>query len=130
MIEASGATIAGRLVCDSDLPLRSGVDVAAELRGRYLLRYALYDQVDEFAEGSHARHCVTPTPLGTADLVAFLALPSPTGLRTHVVALDPQAIPAIKGPRWVRGGPGIEYVLPHGFPKAALAVVPWPLEVT
>jgi hypothetical protein len=43
--------------------------------------------------------------------------------------IDPAAVDLIQGPRWVRGGDGIEYLLPHGFPSRALPLA-WELEVT
>ncbi len=129
MIEYGGGRIEHRLVADAKLPPRSGADVARELGDRYLLRYMLRSQVGEFVGGSRAKHNVTPTPLAPDELASFLALPRPGELRTHVIALRPAAIPEIRGPRWVRLGKGIEYVLPHGFPKDAL-VVEWEIEVT
>jgi len=53
--------------------------------------------------------------------------------RVLVMLLDPSKIDEIKGPRWVRFGNGIEYLLPKGFLSEALVPPPprwWPLQVT
>lgn len=129
MLSRKGVTILGRNTPETALPVKRGSDVAFELGGRYLLRYMLKPQVGEFCGGSSVSHWVTPTPLAPADLPAYLALPHPTGKRTHVMFLDPALIPEIHGPRWVEGGKGIEYLLPHGFPGEAV-FVGWEIEVT
>jgi hypothetical protein len=49
-------------------------------------------------------------------------------LRYLTRALDPNQIPEVRGPRRVRLGGGLEYVLPKGFPASAL-VLPWPIPV-
>ena len=120
--------IAARVTPDDSLPLKSGRDVALELGGRYLLRYMLPHQVDQFREGSRARHFVTPTPYSPEDTVSWLYLPKPTGDRPFVLLLDPASIPSLQGPRWVRLGNGIEYILPQGFPREAI-VAGWELKV-
>jgi hypothetical protein len=128
MIEGGGGAIAARSVRDGALPARTGAEVAAELRGRLLARYMLRSQIGEFAGGSTEMHWVTPTPLSTKEIPRFLAVPRPAGRRTHAVLLDPAPIPEIRGPRWVKTGQGIEYLLPNGFPASAL-VMPWEIEV-
>jgi hypothetical protein len=124
-----GASIAPRNTEDHRLPVRPGRDVAQELGGRYLLRYVLPDQVGQFTDGSGNPHHVTPTPYAPRDTVAYLALPRPAAPRLYVMLLDPGRIPVIMGPRWIRLGKGIEYILPSGFPKEAL-VFGWEVEVT
>jgi hypothetical protein len=124
-----GVVIAPRRQEDYALTVRYGPDVAQELGGRYLLRYILPEQVNQFADGSTATHHVTPTPYAPRDTVSYLALPKPVAPRLYVMLLDPARIPYIQGPRWIRLGKGIEYILPRGFPKDAL-VMPWEVEVT
>jgi len=115
---------------DERVPLKSGGAVFEELGGRYLLRYLLREQVDQFLDGSEGRlHWATPTPYSPEETIRWLALPAVRRVRDHVLFLDPRRIPEIRGPRWVRLGGGIEYLLPGGFPKEAL-VADFPVKVT
>jgi hypothetical protein len=120
--------IARRVTPDANLPVKRGQVVAHELAGRYLLRYMLPHQVGQIREGSPARHFVTPTPYSADDVVAWLYLPKPTGRREFVLLLDPGKIAVIQGPRWVRLGNGIEYILPEGFQREAI-VAGWELNM-
>jgi len=124
----SGITIAPHSASISDLPPKSGVEVARELRGRLLLRYVLPNQLGLFTHGSQADHWVTPTPLTKEDVVSWLSLPNPGIARTHVMLLDPSRINMIQGPKWIRYGSGIEYYLPEGFPEEAI-LQPWEIEL-
>jgi hypothetical protein len=85
-------------------------------------------QVTAFSGGSSDLHYATPTPYGTDDSASWLALPRPENLREYVMLLDASKIPVIHGPRRTRGGHGIEYILPGGFPKEAI-YMGWPLKV-
>ena len=124
-LEARGVSIAGRLTSEAKLEVRSGSEVARELGGRVLLRYLLEEQVDSFTSGSIGRkHWLTPTPYAPSETICWLALWVPNRPRRHVMLLDPARIDAIKGPRWIRFGRGIEYFLPTGFPEQALMPVP------
>jgi hypothetical protein len=123
------AAIASRGTPDSQLQRRSGADVARELGNRYLLRYLLPHQLGQFQNGSSGKHCLTPTPYSPEETISWLALPQPTEPRTYVMLLDPARISVILGPRWVRLGKGIEYVLPDGFPQDAI-VFRWEVPVT
>lgn len=126
---ARNVAIAPRPTPDAQLPRKTGSQVSAELGGRYLLRYLLPQQVGTYRRGSTQRHWATPTPYAPEETVSWLALPSPTQARLFVLLLDPAKIDDIWGPRWVRFGKGIEYLLPRGFPDGALAL-PWELPVT
>ncbi len=46
----------------SAIPARTGSDIAAELGGRYLLRYLIRKQYRQFTTGSTSLQFVTPTP--------------------------------------------------------------------
>jgi hypothetical protein len=130
MLEVQRARpIASRDTPDSQLKRRSGADVATELGNRYLLRYLLAHQLGQFRNGSSRKHYVTPTPYSAEETISWLALPQPTEPRTYVMLLDPARISVILGPRWVRLGKGIEYVLPDGFPQDAI-VLGWEVAVT
>lgn len=117
---AHGVTIAARDTKLRDLPERSGTQVATQLGGRYLLRFALTEQCGFYKDGSDSAHWATPTPYPPQDTVSFLALPRPAEERLYVWILNPSKIDFVRGPRWVRFGNGIEYHLPKGFPKAAI----------
>ena len=122
-----GVEIAPRSTSDQDLSKhwnKTGEDVARELGGRYLLRYIQSHQVDMYLQGSRELHFTTPTPYSPEDLVKCLSLPSPDCGRHLVMLLDPAKIGVILGPRWIRFGNAIEYVLPKGFTEDALAK-PW-----
>jgi hypothetical protein len=128
MLEGHGVSIASRTTVDEDLPSKSGTQVSHELGSRYLLRYLAGHQTGLYTIGSDRRHFVTPTPYSAAETVSWLALPLPTQDRAFVLMLDPGKIATIIGPRWVRCGKGIEYILPFGFPKEALALA-WEVQV-
>lgn len=138
-------TIAPAGTLDSKLDTPNAAEVASDLGDRYLLRYlvdsdaALFvpkreDEAKRFAENK--THWVTPTPYSPEEAVAWLAVPSPHLPRRYVLLLDPNKITTpILGPRWVRMGGGIEYILPNGFPWDAIVDVGipsgrWPLLVT
>jgi len=127
MLESISGPIAPRSTPIHTLQ-RTGAQVVKELGGRYLLRYLLPHQVGLHIHGSADPHWVTPTPYAPEETISWLALPAPRDPRPYVMVLNPAAIPAIWGPRWVRFGGGIEYFLPNGFPGDALAF-PWELEV-
>jgi len=131
MLEAiRGVTIYHRLTPDAQLPQKNGQQVTDELGGRYLLRYLLPHQVGLFTTGSTHRQYVTPTAYAPGETIYWLALPAPRQPRTYVLVLDPRKMPntEILGPRWVRLGTGIEYILPGGFPSGAV-VGGWEIRV-
>lgn len=107
---------------------KAGTAVFDELGGRYLVRYLLEDQVGTFRAGSADQHWVTPTPVALQDLPFFFTLPGGNRERPYAMLLDPRAIAQIWGPRWVWLGAGIEYLLPSGFPAAAI-VRGWEVQV-
>ena len=105
---------------DEDLPRWRGTEVAKHLGGRLLLRYLAPAQVGEFTGGSRKLHYVTPTPYTPTEAIGWLALPAPSVPREYALVLKPEAIDEILGPRVVRWGGGIEYLLPNGFRQSAL----------
>jgi hypothetical protein len=128
MLRTNGVSIADASVAESALPLKPGPEVALELSGRFLLRYLRKAEVDFYSFGSLNRHFCTPTAYSAEECAAWLCLPDPTVRRTHVLLLDATKVSEIRGPRWVEGGRGIEYILPAGFPQAAL-VTRWAMQV-
>lgn len=117
----------GPEVSEDDLDLRRGSEVSTELGGRLLLRYVLARQAHEF-ETDH-KIWTTPTAYAPSDIRHYLAMPRPDLPRQHVLLLDPREIDWIQGPRWVAMGSGIEYILPHGYPRSAVAPPGWAVEV-
>lgn len=146
MLAQNGATIGPLSTPDSKLGVPTQIQLTQQLGRRYLLRYLLPFQVVYFANGTSGlptsfvskTHYVTPTPFSPEEAAAWLALPVPDQLRPYVVLLDPRLIPhtvKVAGPRWVRWGGGIEYVL-DSFPTNAVVNIgtghgtQWPLLVT
>ena len=127
MLLSRPAIVYAPTVSIAAMPPRSGASVSAELGGRFLLRYLMRSQYRQFAAGASHLQFATPTPYSPTEAISWLALPMPTR-RSYVLFLDPRRIADIRGPRRVRLGGGLEYVLPGGFPAAAL-VLPWPLPV-
>jgi hypothetical protein len=127
MLVAAGATIFPPNTPLAVMPVRTGKQVAAELGGRLLLRYLLRSQYKQFTAANQQLQFVTPTAYAPAETVIWLALPNPTP-RHFALFLDPAQIPSICGPRRVRLGGGVEYLLPNGYPASAMPVG-WPVAV-
>ncbi len=127
--------LAGR-VAEEDTPIDalreiSGNDAFVEIGRRGLLRYLRNDQKGSLTGGSNRLQYVTPTPYTPEEASRWLALMWPWVLRRYVLVLDPRKIDRpIRGPRVISGGFGIEYILPKGFPAAAIANPGYDLEVT
>lgn len=130
MLIANGAVIHSPTVSDAALPERAGSQVARELGGRYLLRFVRPHQLGTLIGGSIRSQWVTPTPYSRAAAVRWLALPDPLDPPGHTLVLDPEAIAVLAGPRLVRLGGGIEYLLPEGFSRDAIVPPGWEVEVT
>jgi len=111
----------------ASMPGRGGPDIAAELGGRYLLRYLIRKQYRQFTTGSAALHFVTPTPYSPTEVISWLALPT-TARREFALFLDARRLSDVRGPRRVLLGGGLEYILASGFPATAI-VVGWPVPV-
>ncbi len=86
-------SICHRLMPDTQLPQKSGQQVANELGGRYLLRYLLSHQVGQFTVGSNHRQYVTPTAYSPEETISWLALPAPKQPRPYALLLDPARMP-------------------------------------
>ncbi len=102
---------------DIDLPTLSGAELAHILNGRFLIRYLLERQLGTFLSGS-AEHCyVTPTPYSSEECIGYLSLPEPLMRREHALLIRPDKLVEVIGPRRVRLGGGIEFILPGGLPQ-------------
>ena len=123
MLEVKGKIIIQPVNTPIDqLESKSGQKVSKEIGRRYLLRYLLPHQIGRFTNGSSSQHFVTLTPYSPEETIHYLALPAPAQPRTYVLLLDPEKIDCILGPQWIRGAPGIQYILPDGFPPEAIVV--------
>jgi len=111
-----------------DLPEAS--DLSEQIGGRFLMKY--------LRSGDHKRysviskktyfdglHYLTPTPLCTANVVEALALPTDLDTPSYALILDPKKIVAY-GPRRVRGGRAVEYIVKDGFALDAIVEPRWP----
>lgn len=128
MLLGRPVSIAPPSTAENALPIKSGSEVAIELGQRFVLRYMATRQLGTYRTGSTDKHWVTPTPLSPDDVIWWLNLPVPELERTHVMMLDLQEIAEVAGPRHIRLGQGIEYILPVGFPESAV-VQGWELEL-
>lgn len=122
MLDRRSVPIARPLSGSGKPSSRPGLEVAVHLGGRYLLRYLMADQVEEFSGGSTRETYVTTTAYSPEDAVMWLNLPDPTQPRSYVLLLKPDEIDEIIGPMYVGFASGIQYILPHGFPKDAIVV--------
>jgi hypothetical protein len=118
------------LIADPDVDLqfaapRPGVDVAQELRGRMLLRYA----EDPHEAPRPQATFVSPTAYSADEASDYLAFPAPKKRREYVLFLDPSRIPFIKGPKWCSLGQGVEYLLPDGYEEAAVLSPGWGVRI-
>jgi hypothetical protein len=127
MLHDRGVEIYHEHVADSDLP---ECDPQADLGRRHLIKYVRSHEHEKYAIMSGVNkfagpQWVTPTPLAPCDLMDCLALPpgEPPGwyllLRTDMLA-------SVRGPRRIRRGNGVEYLLPDGFTSDAIVEPKWP----
>lgn len=123
-VASRGGGIASGLADMATLPSRSGRQLASELGGRLLVRYLREHEIAEGQQGTSRPVWVTPTPYGPIDAADLLALPRAWEPRAYLVLLRPQDVPEARGPRWVLGGGGIEYLLPQGYPASAVVLFP------
>lgn len=123
---------------DADLSsLPRVANLPDQLGGRYLLRYLLRSQLGTLTSGTSDTQFVTPTPYAPEETISWLTLPPASGSREWVLLLDPNQLTNVYGPRWVRLGGGVEYILASGFSAEAVvdaATVPkgsarWEIEV-
>ena len=129
MLLANGAVVQDENVPDGLLPVAT--NLRAELGGRMLLRYVRADAIAAYTFAAPTATWpgaayVTPTAYCARELPAALHLPPTLAPPTHAVLLRPDNLFAL-GPRRVRFGTGVEYVLPNGFAQADLAWPNWPV---
>jgi hypothetical protein len=74
----------------------------------------------DLTSGTTDTQFVTPTPYAPEETISLLALPPGAGNREWVLLLDPRRLTNVFGPRQVRFGGGLEYILTSGFPATAI----------
>jgi hypothetical protein len=129
MLEARAVTPFSRLTPVSAMPTKTGAAVFTELGGRFLLKYLADSDPQRYAAGTTEETFLTPTAVPVHDAATLLALPAPERRRRFVLVIDPRVVQDLRGPRWIRLGMGLEYVLPVGFGAAALVPPGWPVTV-
>lgn len=108
---------------DQQLPLLQPADLVAQLGGRCLLYYVHAHEAAQRIQGRSNGTFVSPTPYAPEEATSCLALPIPAVPREYVILLDPARLTNVRGPRRVRFGTGIEYLLESGFPVDAVIPV-------
>lgn len=116
---------------DTALPHRP--DLADELAGRFLIKYVREPDVQRYSIMSGVTHFpgvhfVTPTVLCAEVLQAALHLPPVRPFPKYALVLDPAKLEAY-GPRRIRGGQGVEYLLLNGFSVDAIVPPGWPRKI-
>src|SRR5687767_7137681 len=101
---------------------KSGTRVARELRSRLLLRYITEAQADSTRGGVSHEVYATPTVYSPEEAASWLITPASKDPRPFAILLDPAAIEWVIGPMWVGPVAGIQYILPEGYPEAAIVV--------
>jgi len=101
----------------SDMPVRTGADVAAELAGRKLLRLTTNQH-----EGPRAgmKTWLTPTAICPECAGQMLHLPNELAQREWAILIEPSLVEELQGPRRPIMGVGIEYYLPKGYGEDAM----------
>lgn len=102
------------------IPIRTGPQIAAELAGRKLIRFAL-TQFDDYDKGGRdgKETWLTLTPACAQCSGVFFHLPRERVERHWAILVDPEKVGDIEGPRRCQMGYGFEYRLPHGYINAA-----------
>jgi hypothetical protein len=131
MLNRNGVNVSPPNTVDDDLPL--AVNIRAQIGGRFLMKYLRSGDRARFSVISQTKyfgglHWVTPTPLCTANVVEVLCLPTSLPAPSYALILDPDKVEAY-GPRRIRGGRAVEYLLKKGFPLDAIVQPQWPREI-
>ncbi len=131
MLGRHGISVASPWTPDSLLP--PCPDLARQVGDRFLLKYVRRDDRQRYSCFSGITHYsgvhyVTPTAICRQEVVAVLNLPAPLPAPAFALILDANLLEA-QGPRRIRSGRGLEYVLPNGFPSKAIVAPGWPVTV-
>ncbi len=131
MLAQRGVVVAEPWVADTDLPLCT--NLVGQLGGRYLLKYVRKEDRSRYSPPFSGIttypgvHYLTPTAICREELIGTLNLP-PLPPPKFALILNPAYLQA-HGPRRVRSGQAIEYVLKNGFLSNAVVSPGWPVEI-
>ena len=121
MLRVNGASLQAPFTPDRLLP--HVPDLSNEIGGRAVIRYLRANQLRRFLQGTQDAQYVTPTPYSPEEAVKWLATPYANMDLSYALLLDSTKLNDVVGPRTVRLGGGIEYILTSGFgPDAILDV--------
>lgn len=123
MLWRNGAVLHDALARAEDMPDLTPAQLATQLGGRPLLRYLLAHQAEEARTGRAGVVYATPTPMDPLEVAPANATPAVDRTRPFVLLLDPLLLAGVRGPRRVRQGFGIEYILTRGFSPDAVVPV-------
>ena len=132
MLMRNGVDVFAANTGDNELPLC--VDLADQIRGRFLIKYVRWKDHRRYSVNSgithfRGKHYLTPTVLCTDTVVSTLNLPTHLPVPKYALILDPEKIVA-HGPRKIRGGSGaVEYLVLNGFDTDAIVPPQWPREI-
>lgn len=132
MLGKHGTPVASPWTADADLPLAKSL--VTDLGDRFLIKYIRHNDRTRYSAPfsgiTHypGVHYLSPTPLCRDELISALNLPAPLPPPRHALILDPAQLTA-HGPRKIRSGQGVEYVLLSGFPATAIVPPGWPVEL-
>ncbi len=122
MLHARGATIADPFTADQDLP--PAHNLVQQLGGRYLLCCIREAQLGDLLKGPNDRRWASPTPYSPDEVFTHLAPLFQAERRDFFIMLAPSRLTNVSGPRWVKDGFGIEYILNDGFTPEAIVGIP------
>ena len=123
MILSNKTKIASQVTKDSELDQWEGKVVKKQIGSRYLLHYLPYAKLGRYDNGTDDRIFCTPTVYTRSVVIDMLALPDVGMPRPLAIVIDPAQLSnsyPILGPRYVRFGMGVEYILTAGFPANAV----------
>ncbi len=128
MLLRRGVSVASATTPESSLPAISDPD--RHFAGRLLVRYLRKGDLAQVTDTvwQNRAHSLTITPLCKDTLRRYLNLPSSLPPPTHALLVDPLLLPAIRGPRYVRLGFSVEYVVPS-LPDTAIVGPRWAVEI-
>lgn len=130
MLGAHGVLVHPPWTPDAALPIAP--NVITDLGDRFLVkyvrsadthRYSIFSGITHFP----GWHYLTPTPLARSQVVKTLNLPGHLPTPRFALLLDPRLLTAF-GPRRIRSGSGIEYLV-NGFDAAAIVSPGWAVEI-
>lgn len=106
------------------------LDPDQHFAGRLLVRYVRKSDLAQVTSTTwqNRTHWLTTTPLCKGSVRTYLNLPSSLPAPTHALLVDPLVLQGIRGPRYVRLGFSVEYLVPT-LPDASIVGNKWAVEI-